>query len=76
MEYFKSPLEMVTFLMNTREKEELVDSYGRRWKYNNYKFYFKDIGRNSKFREGIDCLHLYGTNIKMKEVIETINTIK
>jgi len=42
---------------------EVLDYYGRRWKYEDYNFYFKDIGHNDRYEKGIDCLHLYGTDL-------------
>lgn len=59
---FKSEVEMVDWLL-ANQGAELADSYGRRWKYENFKFYFKDISTNDKYKEGMDCLHLYGTSI-------------
>ncbi len=59
---FKTAKEMVNWLMDN-QGTELADGYGRRWKYENFNFYFKDIGTNDKYKEGISCLHLYGTPI-------------
>jgi hypothetical protein len=50
--------EMVNWLLDN-EGKLLVDYYGRRWKYEHYKFYFGDIGE--AFKVGIECLHLCGT---------------
>lgn len=58
---FQSPKEMVNWLMDN-EGQELSDYYGRKWKYANYKFHFKDIGTFDKFEENkIPCLHLFKT---------------
>jgi hypothetical protein len=45
------------------EHLEICDFYGRRWKYENYTFYFKDIGRDDEYERGLDCLHLFGTEL-------------
>jgi len=57
---FKAAKEMVNWLMDN-EGSELADNYGRIWKYENFSFYFKDIGTHDKYTETISCLHLYGT---------------
>lgn len=58
-----SPEEMVIALMQN-EGKILKDGYGRQWKYENYHFYFKDIGTNSVFeKDKISCLHLAYTNM-------------
>ena len=57
---FKTAKEMVNWLIDN-PRIELADSYGRKWKYDNFTFYFKDIGTNDKYKEGLSCLHLYGT---------------
>lgn len=57
---FKTAKEMVNWLMDN-EGKQLADGYGRKWKYESFKFYFKDIGTNDKYKQGISCLHLYGT---------------
>lgn len=59
---FKSPQEMVNWLMDN-EGKQLADGYGRKWKYKEFKFYFKDIGMFDVYEEGISCLHLYATGI-------------
>ena len=59
---FKTAKEMVNWLMDN-ERIELADGYGRRWKYVNFSFYFKNIGTHDTYQETIDCLHLYGTPI-------------
>lgn len=59
---FKTAKEMINWLMDN-QGTELADGYGRRWKYEKFNFYFKDIGTNEKYEEGISCLHLYGTSI-------------
>jgi len=59
---FKTAKEMINWLIDN-QGIELADGYGRRWKYENFNFYFKDIGRNDTYKEGISCLHLYGTPI-------------
>ena len=62
MKTFTSALEMVTWLMK-HEDEILKDGYGRQWTYGNFSFFFKDIGKNSVFHYGTDCLHLFDTVI-------------
>ena len=59
---FKTAKEMVIQLMDN-QGTELADGYGRGWKYENFQFYFKNIGTNDKYEKGISCLHLYGTPI-------------
>lgn len=59
---FKSAKEMVNWLMDN-EGRELADRYGRRWKYINFEFFFKDIGTRNVYKEGIRCLHLHKTPI-------------
>ncbi len=59
---FKSAKEMVNWLMDN-PRTELADGYGRRWKYESFKFYFKDIGKDEEYKESINCLHLHGTPI-------------
>ena len=67
-ENFSSPKEMINWLMDN-EGKELSDYYGRKWKYSNYSFFFKDIGDSDVFIEDtIPCLHLFGTF-----VVPTIN---
>jgi hypothetical protein len=59
---FETVKAMINWLLDNPTRE-LADGYGRRWKYANFKFYFKDIGTHDKYKEGIRCLHLYGTPI-------------
>lgn len=61
---FKTAKEMVIWLMDNPETE-LSDKHGRRWKYENFNFYFKDIGTNKKYEAGINCLHLFETHIQV-----------
>mgnify|MGYP006398793121 CR=1 FL=1 len=61
---FDSPKEFVTAMMEN-EGSMFGDYYGREWKYQDYNFYFKDIGAGATHIKGLECLHLYGTNIKM-----------
>ena len=35
------------------------DNYGRRWKYERYKFYFSDIGEIGFTENKLSCLHLF-----------------
>lgn len=63
-ENFSSPKEMINWLMDN-EGKELSDYYGRMWKYENYSFSFKDIGKYDKWEiEAIKCLHLFKTFTK------------
>ena len=55
---FDTPQQMVNWLMEN-EGLELGDEYGRKWKYLNYEFYFRDIGTHSEYVEKISCLHLF-----------------
>ncbi len=64
---FKTPQEFVKWLMDN-EGRELLDAYGRKWKYEMFKFLFKDIGTEEEYNEGLKCLHLYGTTIFVKEL--------
>jgi len=54
-----------SFINTMIENEGIIfyDNYGRQWKYENYKFYFKDIGEDDIMEEGLKCLHLFGTYI-------------
>jgi hypothetical protein len=61
---FSSVKKMVNWLLDN-EGKELYDSYGRKWKYERYSFYFQDIGDNT-FKEEIDCLHLFSTKLFIK----------
>ena len=63
---FKTANEMINWLMNN-EGKQLADNYGRKWKYENYSFYFKDIGDNDEYEETIKCLHLFGEPIGIIE---------
>lgn len=65
---FKTSQEFIMWLMNN-EGKEICDSWGRRWKYEKYSFYFKDIGLNDVYEKGIECLHLYQTVV----VAETVS---
>lgn len=58
MKNFESVKEMLNWLIDN-EGEILSDSYGRRWMYKYFDFYFGDI--NEEIKECIDCLHLYKT---------------
>jgi len=57
---FETVQEFVSWLIENPTKE-IADGYGRKWKYRNFKFYFKDIGTKDEYQEGIKCLHLYQT---------------
>lgn len=59
---FKSAKEFVNFLMDN-EGKVVSDGYGRQWLYEDFSFSFKDIGTYDIFRDGLNCLHLYGTNL-------------
>jgi len=41
------------------------DKYGRRWKYENFNFWFSDIG-NVEFIKGLKCIHLLDSANKKK----------
>lgn len=53
---FNTPQEMILCLMEN-EGKELTDAF-RSWKYENFKFYFRDVGENN-FIEGLKYLHYY-----------------
>ena len=57
---FKNVKEMICWLVDN-EGRAIYDTYGRAWKYINLTFMFKDLGGD--FKEGIHCLHLYGTEL-------------
>ena len=63
---FNSVKEMVNWLLDN-ESKELLDAYGRKWKYENYQFYFKDIGTFDDFKEELQCLHLFRTNMGFED---------
>ena len=63
---FKTPKEFVVCMMDN-EGKLFFDHYGREWMYSDYKFTFKDIGFKSVHKDGIKCLHLFGTYIEMKD---------
>ena len=48
------------------ESDVFGDSYGRKWMYENYEFYHKDLGETA-WKGGLFCLHLYGTDITHKK---------
>jgi hypothetical protein len=58
--YYDSVMEFLQDLIKY-EGEIFRDSFGRRWKYEKYKFYFGDI--NKEMCEGVACLHLFRTGI-------------
>lgn len=62
---FKSVKEFVCSLIDN-EGQVLCDNFGRQWKYFNYTFFFKDIGLNDKFEEGLQCVHLFETRLAYK----------
>lgn len=61
--YFESAKEMICWLIDN-EGREIIDSYGRRWKYEKYSFYFKDISIAAEWKEGVFCLHLFKTYLQ------------
>jgi hypothetical protein len=63
---FKTAKEMVDWLIDN-EGKQLADGYGRRWRYEKFIFYFKNIGTDDKYEEGVSCLHLYRTLIGVIE---------
>jgi len=61
---FKSAKEMVDWLMDN-EGREIFDMYGRKWLYNKYTFFFKNIGESDEYEpHKLNCLHLFGTTLK------------
>jgi len=58
---FNSVREFVNWLIDN-EGKVLYDAYGRHWKYERYTFRFKDIS-TPIFKDGLHCVHLYGTEI-------------
>ena len=61
---FKSAKDFVCSLMDN-EGKIFFDYYGREWKYEKFTFTFKDIGCDSKHKDGLRCIHLFGTFIEM-----------
>ncbi|MCP3682361.1 MAG: hypothetical protein GY861_06685 [bacterium] len=61
---FDTPLKMLSMLISN-EGKVLCDEYGRQWKYEKFKFYFSDLGEKD-FKESLECLHLYNTNLELK----------
>jgi DnaJ-class molecular chaperone len=61
---FSSVKEFVNWLIDN-EGKILADGYGRQWKYEGYGFKFKDIGTNDVFEDGLQCVHLFGTPIRV-----------
>lgn len=59
---FNSVKEFVSWLIDN-ECKVLADEYGRQWKYENYGFQFKDMGRNDVFEDGLRCVHLFRTQL-------------
>jgi hypothetical protein len=59
---FNTVQDFVIWLIKN-PKKEILDGYGRKWKYDNFKFYFRDIGTNEEYKEGVKCLHLYQTKL-------------
>ena len=60
--YYESVMDFLQAMIEN-EGKHFIDLYGRRWKYEKFKFYYADI--NSPMIEGLKCLHLYGTGIKI-----------
>jgi len=54
---FENVKEFLSFLIDN-EKVHLYDSYGRAWFYQDFNFYFKDLGGDS-FEPTLNCLHLF-----------------
>ena len=67
---FLSPLGMSQWLIDN-EGEVLYDAFGREWKYSLFKFYYKDIGDNCKYKEGVFCLHLFYTTFFKKSDLKS-----
>ena len=59
---FTSQDEFVNWLI-ANEGEVLGDGYGRRWQYKDGSFYYKDIGTFDEYEKGMQCAHLWGTNM-------------
>ena len=58
---YQSVDEFVNDMLNN-EGVVFRDNYGRAWSYSNFNFWFQDLG-DDELKEGIACLHLYGTEI-------------
>jgi len=54
---FKSVKEFVNWLIDN-EGLTIADEWGRQWKYKKINFWFKDIGDNDVFIDGLFCVHL------------------
>jgi hypothetical protein len=60
---FNSVKEFVNWLID-HEGFVIADEYGREWKYVNYCFYFKDIGKkDDPFQDTLQCVHLFRTSL-------------
>ena len=61
---FESIKEMVNYLIDN-EGDIIADAYGRRWKFEDYQFYFRDVGTFSEYEQTLTCLHLYKTDLQI-----------
>lgn len=59
---FGSAKEMMIWLI-MHEGEQLGDEDGRRWKYENFEFYFKDFSDGHEWQLGVLGMQLFGTDI-------------
>lgn len=64
---FKSPQEFILWLMDN-EGKEICDCYGRKWKYEDYSFFFKDICKTDVYFRGVECLHLFKTTLISQKI--------
>lgn len=64
---FNSVKSFIVWLLDN-ENFEVFDNYGRRWKYESYNFYFKDIGADDVYVKGLECLHLFGTRLAYRQI--------
>ena len=60
---FESVSEMIDWLIKN-EGKELFDFYGRRWKYENYSFYYSDLLDKEYEKDKLECLHLFKTDFQ------------
>jgi len=64
MKKYNSAKEFIVDLMDN-EGTTFTDVFGRRWLYDDYEFWFSDVGEEAFVAE-ISCLHLYGIGIRKK----------
>jgi hypothetical protein len=61
---FNTVKAMVSWLIDN-ENKVLSDGFGREWSYHRSQFFFMDIGDKYPISGRLECLHLYGTELKI-----------